>query len=227
MSEWLNDLFLIVKNKTYELFKELKDSLGNSWIEDLVKKYGAESKIPWIERRFYLFRLIREKAKHFKNKLSDAREAFAAWLLFKKELLDLYNFTEKDLNEALETLGKLHEERKYPQGMFVWNPSRGEYKRIFLLSQYGVQEDIEAIERALDLGYYIYPYLKDISSLVLLALILPSLDVENKKIYLKEARFALKLAKLADFWYSLVEKREAPDKEHWSFWEKFLREMEK
>jgi len=223
MNEQLNFFFSRIKSITYALFTKIKNSIGEDWLRELIKKYGEELKIPWTIRRLALFDRIVKKAQDFKDRINDAKEAFAAWLLFKREILDTYKITNEDLERAVSVLERLHREQKYPRGLFIWNPTHGEYKRVSLLAQYGPQEDIEDIEKAFDIGYYLYPFMKDVSPLILLGLLLPALDPENKNVYLEEALIALKMAKLADFWYSLIERREQPDFEHWKFWESFIK----
>ena len=216
---------------TLELFSKIKEKADKTgWLTQLISKYGSEEKIPWRIRRKALFKAISTicVSKRNDTELKEkARELLVLWIYAKKLMFQKLNLTEEKLNNVFRILAELHERQRYPVGLFIWNPSHGDLKREIIRNVIAVSNNYDKYVVALDIGFYLNKILRNVSPLIALGLILPSIDPENADTYLSEAETALKLFMIKDYWYSFIEKREKPDYEHWEFWTDFLREMKK
>lgn len=227
----LNEIEYLIKkinSSVLNIFYKIKSNLDErNWLKPLENKYGDIKNIPWKERRKLLFKEI---MKEMKSNASDVlRETllniFAEWIYTKKLLFNFLKINEKALDTYLNALTKLHQRGIYPNAFVVWNPTHGSIKKD-IISEYLTPSDKEEVFlKAMDIGYYLNRFLGDISPLVLLTVLLPTIDVKNKELYLQEGKIALKLFMIKDYWYSFIEKREPPDTEHWDFWKEFINKV--
>ncbi len=230
MSE-LEDIDYILRkvdSNVLDIFVKIKEKLdARNWLEPLIKKYSEEEKIPWIERRKLLFReIIREISMGPSEVLKEVLiNLFAEWIYAKKLLLGYLKISEKELEIYLDALKELHKKGFYPEDFVIWNPTHGALKRDMIRSFITSRKDEEAYIKAMDIGFYLNKILRNISPLILLILLLPSIDRKNKNLYISEGEVALKMFMIKDYWYSFIEKRALPDIEHWDFWINFINEL--
>ena len=218
-----------INSSVLDIFAKAKSNLDErDWLKPLKDKYGNEKEIPWKERRKLLFKEIMKEVKA--NTSDVLREAllnvFAEWIYAKRLLFSFLQITEKDLDAYLEALIKLHQRGVYPDDFIIWNPTHGSLRKDMISKFLTFNDDKEELFlKAMDTGYYLSRVLGNISPLVLLIVLLPTIDHKNKMLYLQEGETALKLFMIKDYWYSFIEKRELPDIEHWEFWKEFINEI--
>jgi len=225
----IEEFLIKLDSLTLSIFDKLKKKADKTnWLDDLINKYGTESNIPWKERRRALFRAIISACKLECNDelIRKATDLYALWGMARNALERALKLTSAKLDKVLRTLSFLHDNEMYPRGIFIWNPTRGELKKEIVREVLGDIKKPEELIEALDLGFYLNRILKNISPLIALSIILPCTDPANKKKYLQDARMALKLFMINDYWYSFIEKRSKPDLDHWEFWENFINEVE-
>ncbi len=215
-----------INSHILDIFDKVKKELDKrDWLKPLIDKYGAEGNIPWKERRELLFReVIREIRNNESSVLKEALlNMFAQWIYAKRLLFGFLKISDSDLDVYLGALKRLHERRMYPDSFVIWNPTHGSFKKDVIIKLLNINEkDVEVFVKAMDIGFYLSRVLGNISPLVLLVILLPTIDKKNKFLYLKEGEAALKLFMIKDYWYSFVEKRALPDIEHWEFWRSFI-----